>query len=108
MKDTGISKERENREEVTSLYFDGKKTPTRVLVKNQKTGRWSPKLVVEDHYVIIVEPGSQYLTHVTPPTGHGKVIAGAIYKFLVEENLQDQPITVCVLELSKGLFTTWR
>ena len=89
-----IKKEKDNLGEINSLYFDGKKTPTRVLVRNPKTGRWSPKLVVEDHYVIIVEPGSQYLSHVTPISGHGKVIAGAIYKFLVEEKLQDNPILV--------------
>ena len=89
-----IDKERAEREFVDNLYFDGKKTPTRVLVKNPKTGRWSPKLVVEDHYVIIVEPGSQYLTHVTPPTGHGEVIARTIYQFLVEENLLEHSILV--------------
>ena len=43
---------------------------------------------------MIVEPGSQYLSHVTPPSGHGKVIAATIYKYLKEENLLDQPIYV--------------
>ena len=33
-----------DREDVTSLYFDGKKTATRVLKQNSKTGRWSPSL----------------------------------------------------------------
>ena len=56
-------------QEITSLYF--------VLKKNEYTGKWSPRHMVEDHYVIIVEPGSQYLTHVTPKTGHGIVIAGS-------------------------------
>ena len=31
--------ELENLKELTSLYFDGKKTLTRILVKNNKTGR---------------------------------------------------------------------
>ena len=49
---------------------------------------------VEEHYVMIVEPGSQYLSHVTPPLGHGRVIAETIYKYLDEEDLHDQPIYV--------------
>ena len=39
----------------------------------------------------VVEPGSQYLSHVTPQSGHGKVIAATIYKYLKEENLLDHP-----------------
>ena len=83
-----------DREDITSLYFDGKKTATRVLKQNPKTGRWSPRLEVEDHYVLIVEPGSQYLSHVTPPSGHGRIIAQSIYNLLKEEDLLDQPISV--------------
>ena len=64
-----------NLKELTSLYFDGKKTMTRVLVKNHKTGRWSPTMKVDDNYVVLTEPGNDYLTHVTPKTGHGKVVA---------------------------------
>ena len=87
-------KAKECRDDITSVYFDGKKTSTRVLMQNAKTGRWSPREVIQDHYVILVEPGSEYLKHVTPPTGHGKVIAATIYKYLVEENLVDQPLFV--------------
>ena len=72
--------ENDERDVISSLYFDGKKTATRVMKQNTKTGRWSPRLVVEDHYVMIVEPVSQYLSHVTPPSGHGKVIALQIPK----------------------------
>ena len=54
-----------NLKELTFLYFDGKKTMTRVLVKNNKTGRWSPTIKVDDHYVVLSEPGNDYLTHVT-------------------------------------------
>ena len=59
------------------------------------TGKWSPKVVVEDHYVLIVEPGSQYLVRITPKSGHGRVIAKAIYNFLSESKLTNEPI-VCV------------
>ena len=60
-----------NLKELTSYYFEGKKTMTRVLVKNNKTGMWNPTIIV-DHYVMLYEPGKDYLTHVTPKTGHGK------------------------------------
>ena len=80
--------------ELTSLYFDGKKIMTRVLVKNNKTGRWSPTIKVDDHYAVLTEPGNNYLTHVTPKTGHEKVVARAIYDFLVEHELTNQPLYV--------------
>ena len=67
---------------------------TRVLVKNHKTGRWSPTMKVDDHYVVLTEPGNDYLTYVTPKTGHGKVVARAIYDFLVEQELTNQPLYV--------------
>ena len=90
-----VKKDIEDIEEITSLYFDGKKTSTRVLKKNEKTGKWSPRHMIEDHYVLIVEPGSQYLTHVTPKSGHGITLAGSIYKCLDENNWKTQPI-VCI------------
>ena len=61
-----------NLKELTSLYFDGKKTITRVLVKNKKTEKWNPT-IIGDHYVVLTEPGNDYLTYVTPKTGHGNV-----------------------------------
>ena len=51
--------------------------------------------MVKDHYVIMVEPGNEYLTHVTPKSVHGKETAKTIHEFLVEKNLTQQPI-VCV------------
>ena len=55
-----------NLKKLTSLYFDEKKTMTRVLVKNNKTGKWNPTIKVDDHYVVLTEPGNDCLTHVTP------------------------------------------
>ena len=45
-----------NLQKLTSLYFDGKKSMTRVLVKNNKTGRWSPRMKVVDHCLVLTEP----------------------------------------------------
>ena len=70
-------------------YFDGKKTMTRVFVKNNKTGRWSLTIKVDHHFVVLTEPGNDYLTHVTPKAGHEKVVAPAIYDFLVVASCHD-------------------
>ena len=45
-----------NLKELTFLYFDGKKTMTRVLAKTNETGRWSPTIKVDNHYVVLTEP----------------------------------------------------
>ena len=53
-----------------------------MLLRNEKTSKWSSRMEVEDHYVILLEPGSQYLAHVTPQSGHDKLIA--------RENISDK------------------
>ena len=54
---------------------------TRVLVKNNKTGRWSPRIKVDDHCKL----NCDYFTRVSPKAGHGKAVVEAIYDFLVEQ-----------------------
>ena len=49
---------------------------------------------VDDRSVVLIKLGIGYLTHVTPKTGHGKVVAQAIYNFLVEHELTNQPLYV--------------
>ena len=66
----------------------------RILVKNKKTGRWSPTIKADDHYVVLTEPGNDYLTHVSPKTGHGKAVARTIYDFLVDHELTNKPLYV--------------
>lgn len=62
-------------EYMTSLYFEGKKIATRVMIKNQKTNKQIWKIIVQDHYIIIVEIGNEYFTNVASQTGHAKQIA---------------------------------
>ena len=54
----------------------------------------NPTIKVDDHYGVLTEPGNDYLTHVTHKTGHGKVVARAIYDFLVEDELTNQLLYV--------------
>ena len=46
---------------------------------------------IVDHYVVLTEPRNDYLTSVSPITGHGRVVARAIYDFLAKYELTNQP-----------------
>ena len=72
-------------DEVSSVYFDGKKDAT--LVRTQIGEKFYTSTVLEEHYVLIDEPGGRYLSHVTPSSGHGISVANAIHKFLSENEL---------------------
>ena len=41
--------------EINALFFLGKKNET--LVKKKRVDKWYPKKAIEDHYVIVGEPG---------------------------------------------------
>ena len=70
------------------LYSDGKRVPTLIRqtheTKVRVPGRRgkaayrtvysiSNKVVVEDHYPVVAEPGGKYVTHVTPEDGTGLI-----------------------------------
>ena len=60
------------------LYFDGKRDSTLKLVK--KGVKRVKMTVIEDHYTIVLEPGSQYKAHVTPESSTAKDISSAMYE----------------------------
>ena len=64
------------------------------MKKNDKTGRWHSNLEVQDHYVVLSEPESKYIPHVTPETGHGKMIALSIFHYL-KKNSFDTDKLIC-------------
>ena len=47
------------------------------------------KTIVEDHYVVVGEPGAFDLTHVSPPDGKGRSIAQTIFDKIKNTSLQD-------------------
>jgi hypothetical protein len=67
------------------LFFDGKKDHTTALVK--KDGKNYMTKVVEDHYVLVKEPNSEYLGHVTVPNGQASTIASEIFTYLETEEI---------------------
>ena len=65
-----IDQERMEGEEITAVYFDGRKDKTRALVPDIH-GKMHPRIIKEEHVAVTVEPSGRYLTHFTsPPAVH--------------------------------------
>lgn len=62
------------------LYFDGRHDNSRS--KELRGSRLHSRIVKEDHYSIIQEPGSKYIGHVTPESGSAKSISVSIFSFI--------------------------
>ncbi len=80
--------ELQGREKIMSYYFDGKKDAT--LTKQHVDGKWYPKVQLEEHYVVL--DGKDYVTHVTPKSGHAINVAKALYTSAKENNTADDII----------------
>ena len=52
---------------------------------------------------MLTKPGNDYLTHVPPKTGHGEVVARAIYDVLVEYELTNQPLYVAGCDVAVSI-----
>ena len=81
-----------SRDKISSIYFDGRKDKT--LVKVKKGDKWYGEMAVEDHYVLVTEPGGEYLTHITPDSGRSSYIATGIMSVIQEQGASE---TVCVV-----------
>ncbi|KAK0057091.1 hypothetical protein Bpfe_013455 [Biomphalaria pfeifferi] len=78
---------------ITSIYFDGRRDTT--LVKVNRSGKWYGDTTVENHYVLVEEPGSSYLTHVTPSSGRSTDIANSIVTVIREQDASDSILAKC-------------
>lgn len=72
---------------ITGIYFDGRRDVT--LVKVNRNSKWYGDTIVEDHYVLVEEPGGNYLTHVTPLSGKSTDIASSILKVIRDADAGD-------------------
>ena len=74
---------------IAAVFFDGRKYLT--LVKEKVEDKWYSSKRREDHYVVIGEPGTIYLDHLTLQHGTGTAIAdgleNAIKAMGIAENL---------------------
>lgn len=71
---------RDHPPKVQAICFDGRRDKT--LVKEKKGNKYYQKTVTEEHYVLVSEPGSRYLGHVSPTSGSAKAIKTSILQFL--------------------------
>ena len=69
---------------VNGLYV--KKDATLILQHDQNN-KSHKKIVIEDHYVMIVEPGEFYLTHFAAENGKGQTIALQVYGAIQQTEL---------------------
>jgi hypothetical protein len=68
-----------------SLFFDGRKDKT---LSHDKVGTTTyKKLVTEEHVVLVQEPGSNYIGHVTPITGSARNISATIMDHFASKNI---------------------
>ena len=58
--------EKVEQEEITGIYFDGRRDKTRALIPDSH-GKMHPRIIKEEHIAVTVEPSGKYLTHFTPP-----------------------------------------
>jgi hypothetical protein len=80
-----LKKNRKRPTQNFGLFFDGKKDKKKTIVKNN--GKAYIKKIVEDHYVLVEEPNSEYFGHITVSNGKAATIATEILSKLEKENI---------------------
>jgi len=73
---------------INGFYIDGRKDAT--LMTKEINGRYHRHVELEEHYVIVGEPGEFYLSHVAPTSGSGSAIAQSVFNFLKDSLLYDK------------------
>ena len=74
-------------EAITNIYFDGRKVKT--LTRTRQKEIWCGDIILEEHYVLVVEPSSAYLTHTTPISGKAIDRASSIFQFITGQGATD-------------------
>lgn len=62
-------------DDVCAFYFDGRKDRTKLYDTNRI------RIIKEEHISLIEQPGSYYISHITPPSGTATAIANLDIKF---------------------------
>lgn len=86
-----IQKEKNFCDVVDGIYLDGRKDAT-LSTRHEGNNKHYSTTVLEEHYVVIGEPGELYLTHFSPTDGKGESIALGVHQFVegtpLEKNLK--------------------
>ena len=67
------NEDHKNISNISAIYFDGRKDPTRLLVERED-GNLHQDADNEEHYTVLSEPENQCIAHLTPSSGKAKDI----------------------------------
>jgi hypothetical protein len=81
-----------NEQEIMAIFFDGRKDMT--LMREKRGDKWYSTKKNEEHYVMIGEPGTFYLCHLTLEQGTGSAIADSIHNAIEERGITDKIMAV--------------
>ena len=84
--------EAEVQHSLTTLYFDGRKDSTSQIIRSEN-GRYHRRRKIEEHITLLEEPGSKYMTHVTPESGSALSISTSILEFLETNSVDTSHLT---------------
>ena len=82
-----------SREKLKSLYFDGRKDDTKIQTKIEN--KFYRTIQKEEHITLLEEPGSKYITHLSPSESNAKTISDNIVEYF-ENNEMDFSDLTCV------------
>ena len=74
---------------VNAIYFDSRKDATQMVVQGTNDKRYR-FVQLEVHYTAVGEPGSYYLTYVSPEDGKGRTITQNIFDSIHGTELEDR------------------
>jgi len=74
---------------IDRIYIDVRKDATLLTEHDAQTGKYYHKTELQEHIVVVGEPGACYLTHVSPQDGRGITIANEVYDAIKGTELSD-------------------
>ena len=72
------SEKQENFGLVNAVYLDGRKDATQIVAQGPSE-KYYRSVQLEEHYTVVGEPGSYYLTHFSPKDGKGRTNAQKLF-----------------------------
>jgi len=81
--------EQQNFRFINAIYFDSNKDATEIVVQDPNDKHYR-SVELEEHYTVVGEPASFYLTHFSPEDGKGRTIAQNLSDSIRGTELEDR------------------
>ena len=81
--------EQQNFRFVNAIYFDGRKDATQIVVQGPNDKHYR-SVKLEEHYTVVGEPGSYFLTHFSREYGKGRTTAQKLFDSIRGTELEDR------------------